>query len=185
MWFFTSDLHLSHSNIIKGCSKWSDTSKCRPFKNIEEHDKTIIDNINSLVGENDVLVHAGDFAFGHKSNIPKFRNLINCKTIYCCVGNHDHNLLLYTDLFTEVRDRFNFFFGKQQVIVDHYSLNVWENNHRGSIMLFGHSHQSLDVSNCGKTLDIGVEGHDYKPWAYVEIIEYMSQKSIIAKDHHA
>lgn len=184
-WYFTSDLHFSHKNLILGTSEWSDKSRCRPFNTIEDHDNTLIENINSIVNENDILIHAGDFAFGGKLNIPKFRNMIKCKNIYTCIGNHDQHLVdYYKSLFTDVQYRFNFYFGKQHVIVDHYSLNVWENNNKNSWMLFGHSHQSLDVSNCGKTLDIGAEGHNYKPWTFEQIKEYMDARPIVAKDHH-
>ena len=44
---YTSDLHLNHKNILKYDK--------RPFNSIEEHDKGIIDNINSLVKETDEL----------------------------------------------------------------------------------------------------------------------------------
>ena len=37
--YFVSDLHLSHKNILKYDN--------RPFNSIEEHDQSIINNINS------------------------------------------------------------------------------------------------------------------------------------------
>ena len=40
--FFTSDTHFGHSKIIDYCK--------RPFSSIEEHDKTLIQNWNNVVG---------------------------------------------------------------------------------------------------------------------------------------
>ena len=57
--FFTSDTHFGHTNIIKYCK--------RPFNSLEEHDETLIKNWNNKVGENDIIFHLGDFAFGRKT----------------------------------------------------------------------------------------------------------------------
>ena len=41
MIFFTADFHLSHKNILKYCN--------RPFKNIEDMNKTILQNIEESI----------------------------------------------------------------------------------------------------------------------------------------
>lgn len=45
MIFFTADLHLGHENIIKQCQ--------RPFNNVEQMDKELIKNWNSVVNVDD------------------------------------------------------------------------------------------------------------------------------------
>lgn len=184
-YYFTSDTHCGHSNIVSGISKWEPKDGCRQFSTLEEHDNTIIDNINSVVGENDILIHAGDFAFGGKDNIPKYRNFIRCKNIFLCKGNHDYKLWDYhRELFRETKLRFNLTFGKQLIVVDHYPLISWEEMGRGSYHLHGHCHQNLRFNNGSKMLDIGVEGHNYKPWSYNEIVEFMNSRQVISMDHH-
>ena len=55
--FFTSDLHLGHKNIIKHCD--------RPFSSIEQMNRSLLTNINNIVGLNDDLYILGDFtAYG-------------------------------------------------------------------------------------------------------------------------
>ena len=92
--FFTSDTHYGHTNICRGVSTWerSGPDKTRDFPTLEEMNQTIIDNINSKVGEDDVLVHLGDWSFGGIENIWNLRKGIKCKNIYLVFGNHDHHI---------------------------------------------------------------------------------------------
>lgn len=183
--FFSSDFHFQHKNLCLGCSLWENKSGCRPFNSIQEHDSIILDNINDTVGENDVLFHLGDFAFGKKENIPELRKKINCKSIISCRGNHDVSIdNYYKNLFDDFQDRYSFYIGKQYLICDHYALQVWENNHNGAIMLHAHSHNNIDHKDDGKILDVCLEGHKYRPWSYDEIVSYMDSKPIVARDHH-
>lgn len=58
-------------------------------------DDVIIDNTNAVVGEDDVLYHNGDFAFGRDAThqrIVEVRNRIRCKNIYLIFGNHDKEI---------------------------------------------------------------------------------------------
>ncbi len=52
-YFFISDEHYSHTNIIKYCN--------RPFKDVKEMDDEIIKRHNEVVSSEDIVVHAGDF----------------------------------------------------------------------------------------------------------------------------
>lgn len=90
--FFMSDPHFGHKNICKATSSWSDTTECRDFISVEAMDSYIIDQINRLVGEDDILFVLGDWSFGGEDNIWKSRIRINCKNIHFIIGNHDHHI---------------------------------------------------------------------------------------------
>src|SRR5699024_1596488 len=81
-----------HKNIIKGISNWEDKSGCRNFSTMEEHNQTIVDGINSTVGEDDTLYCLGDWSFGGLDKIWEFRKQIKCKNIHLILGNHDHHI---------------------------------------------------------------------------------------------
>lgn len=90
--FFTSDTHYHHTNICYGVSKWANERSCRMFNSLEEMDSKIVENINNTVGENDVLIHLGDWSFGGKEQIWEFRKQIKCNNIHLILGNHDHHI---------------------------------------------------------------------------------------------
>ena len=85
--FFTSDTHFKHRNIIT-------LGKGRPFKSIEEHDQTLIDNWNSVVKPNDLVFHLGDIAMCQDNTqmVDLFNKLNGAKHII--VGNHDRQKIL-------------------------------------------------------------------------------------------
>ena len=90
--YITSDTHFNHSNIIKYCN--------RPFHDIYEMNQAIIDRWNSIVNDNDIVYHLGDFAFIRRDNlelsyaqqlrqqIREFVDRLNGKIILI-KGNHD------------------------------------------------------------------------------------------------
>lgn len=87
----TSDSHFGHENISNPhTSKWKEGF--RNFKNLQEHDETIVKNINKLVAEDDILYHLGDWSFGGIQNIWNFRKQLRCKNIHLILGNHDHHI---------------------------------------------------------------------------------------------
>lgn len=80
MIFYTSDLHLGNSNIIR--------YEHRPYKSVEEMNAGLIAKWNAKVGRNDDVYVLGDFSFkGTKQTINYLENL-NGK-IHLVHGNHD------------------------------------------------------------------------------------------------
>ena len=57
--FFTSDTHYSHSNICRATTRWAGSENLtRDFKSLDHMNDTLANNINEMVGENDVFVIA-------------------------------------------------------------------------------------------------------------------------------
>ncbi len=160
--WFTSDTHFGHTNIIKYCG--------RPFSSTEEHDNTLIDNINILVSPKDTLYHLGDFAF---HSIKQYRERINCKNIILVRGNHDRQV---PNCFSNVYDIRKLKLYGYKIIICHFAMRVWDNSHHGSYHLYGHSHNTLTEGIYSLSFDCGVDGNDYKPWSFEEVIDKMKYK---------
>lgn len=192
----TSDTHHSHRQIIAYCKRpwlWLDTDNYGreadglPFEvsdaAFHAHNQALIDNINSVVGENDVLIHLGDVSWGERTNLVNFRNALHVNEIYVCVGNHDDEddlkAVFGADKVAErwkvVKDGPG---GARTAICDHYPGHSWDGSHKGVWHAYGHVHNNLrtrHLTNPGWLLsfDAGVDAHDFKPWLWEEEIKPM------------
>lgn len=199
--FFCSDPHYGHSGIVMGTSNWDDKSGCRPFETIECMNETLVNNINEVVKEDDILFCLGDWSFGsyktgdNVTNISEFRDRLNCKTIHLLLGNHDSEIEKEVDsIFTSVAHYREIIVIeqpttqgekaiKQKIVLSHYSHRVWNNMHNGAWMLFGHSHGNLKSVE-GKTMDVGFDTNNFKPYSYEDIKNIMEDKEFVKFDHH-
>lgn len=98
--WFTSDTHYHHKNIVRGVTEWAgdpakgaaSVQRTRDFKTLEEHDDTLVKNINAVVKPDDILYCLGDWSFGGLEQVWEFRKRLNCRNIHLIFGNHDHHI---------------------------------------------------------------------------------------------
>lgn len=220
--FFISDTHFGHGNIIKYCNRndFLSDSDLKEFERIgktwhsgdwkgngsshwrisreaiDTMDDKLINNINSIVGENDVLYHLGDFCFAPKHEYYKaatnYRKRINCKEIHFVFGNHDQRSI--GNLFSTASDMLNINVNNQRIVLCHYAMAVWDKSHRGAWQLYGHSHANLekfmDTALPGHlSMDVGVDNAklivgEYRPFSFEEISQIMTQRKGFFPDHH-
>lgn len=97
--FISSDLHLSHGNILTFLRK--DGAKLRNFSSIEEHDEFIIEQHNKVVKPNDRWYCLGDLTF-HNRYLHLVGRLNGRKVLI--KGNHDVlKLSQYIKYFDDIR----------------------------------------------------------------------------------
>ena len=195
--FFTSDTHYMHKNICRGTTSWSNADGfCRDFDTLDQMNDRIVNGINSVVGQDDILFHLGDWSFGGFERIEEFRNRINCKNIHIVLGNHDHHIERDREdirrLFTSVNQYLELEVkGKdweQNYVLMHYPIISWNKMNDGVIHLHGHVHLSADRRiGKGKTMDVGVDGNGLNPLHTSDIKRLMGSqpiKSGFEFDHH-
>ena len=207
--WITSDTHYNHKNICRGVTNWRTQDgqvpidSTRPFELLEDMNRTLIDNINNNVGQDDILIHLGDWSFGGFESIEAFRNRIICKNIYLVLGNHDHHIDRNRENcqkhFICVNDLVQFVLryldrNKEDTIqaftLCHYPISSWNGMNDGVIHLHGHVHLPNDKKfGRGKKMDVGVDGHpEFRPYNIVdEIIPLMKKRDIKSDmlfDHH-
>lgn len=182
--FFTSDTHFGHSKIIDYCK--------RPFSSIEEHDKALIQNWNSVVGQDDTVFHLGDFAYGNSQFIANIIKQLN-GNIILIKGNHDLKNMNPTlcNMFSDVVYQARILIDKQTVYLNHFpflcfdhgDINLYKNNY--SIQLFGHVHSgpltsSKDVSRLNilfpTQYDVGIDNNNYTPISWADVKNKIKQQ---------
>jgi len=187
-YFFTSDQHFGHFNIIKHCQ--------RPYSSYEEMDEDMIAKWNSLVGENDIVWHLGDLAWFRLSKdeiVERYLKRLNGK-INIVFGNHDGAIKDFPNLFNEAYNRGNevknrksltkeeyikIKIKKKSFVLSHYCMMSWpgksyNKKREGSYHLFGHSHthpihKPYKFIPC--SYDVGVDNNNFYPIPFDEIIK--------------
>jgi len=176
-YWFTSDTHFSHANIIKYCH--------RPFKDTVEMNNTLIANWNALVQDNDIVYHLGDFTFGREDYMfDMVFDKLRGKIVFI-KGNHDKlawrnrsKFFASSDSYREIEVN-----GKD-ITLNHYAQRVWNRSHHGAWHLYGHSHGTLPDDPNSLSFDVGVDCHNYSPISFEQVEAIMSKKTFKAIDHH-
>lgn len=171
MTYFTADLHLGHDNIISFCN--------RPFKNIEEMDKAIINNWNSKVTEKDEVWILGDFSYRSVKNVENYLQKLKGKK-HLIIGNHDRTWMEKIDL-----DKYFFSIDKisytcvdsKNIIMCHYPIMEWSGYYHDYYMVYGHIHNSVGqpywnlIIENKFMLNAGVDINNFFPVTFDELIE--------------
>lgn len=195
MIYFSADFHFGHANIIKYCKRpflsasdqvlldsgvvaYNDKDWHPDKDSVSLMDNTILDNINTIVKEEDELWFLGDFCFAssrhtYYETAKKYRNRINCKNIYILLGNHDK--LAISPLFSSVNTLTNITYNSRIIVMCHYAMRTWYDQGR-SYMLYGHSHGNLPDDPNALSIDVGVDCHDFKPLSFYDVEKIMAKK---------
>jgi calcineurin-like phosphoesterase family protein len=199
--WITSDTHFSHKNICRGTTAWRTQdglipiSQTRDFTTIEKMNATIVNNINENVGQDDILIHLGDWSFGGFDQIREFWDRIVCKNIHLVLGNHDHHIENNRDgsqgLFISVSHYNTLEIGQFKFRLMHYPISSWDGLGKGVMHLHGHCHlpNNLKLSK-GQRMDVGMDGHtEFRPYnVYREVVPLLRNRPKVSEigeyDHH-
>ena len=151
-------------------------------------DHTLIENWNSVVPKDGIVVHCGDFMLNHKVDTApylKYMSKLNGK-ILLLRGNHD-----YIQLCTELQGNLIAVVDKAFINVDgvkiyaeHYPCTAFN----GDYQVFGHIHTLSDGTCYGidgdvpsrlrkNQYDVGVDQNNYRPISYWELCDVFRNKA--------
>lgn len=167
MIYFTSDLHLGHSGIIR--------MQERPFASVEEMNRILLQNYNARVSKSDTVYILGDIC--HKMQVEEADKLIarmNGKKILLR-GNHDKEYDLA--LFSEICDFKTASLNGHYFALMHYPMLSWPKKNSGGIQLHGHIHARMEYNEKNREdgilrYDVGVDANGYFPVSVKEILEF-------------
>ena len=143
--YYISDLHLfSKNQTIEGLN-----FDGRPFKDIQEMHEIILNNWNGRVTNGDTVYILGDVSNRGKNEdlIAIVARLKGKKVLIS--GNHDDiRDYRYKQLFHAIYDYLEItdYADKQayKLVLCHYPILMWNGQHNGTILLYGHLHNSIE-----------------------------------------
>ena len=168
--WFTSDLHFYHSNILRYCAQ------SRPFKNVDEMNLAIVDNINQATHHGDTLWILGDVTFGRPENSVWLLRKIHCR-LHLVSGNHDVDALKkqeFRDCFESIDVYKEIRYNSTKICMMHYPIESWNESYHGSFMLHGHCH-GRPTQTKGRILDVGVDTNQMMPYNIDVVCEKLSK----------
>ncbi len=139
----------------------------------------------------DMVYHLGDFGLTRNRKdgevVERLLEKLNGNKVLIC-GNHDRDAVKNAAGWSKVADyaEAKVDMGgvhKQRIVMSHYPLRSWNQMHRGAWMLHGHCHGNIEDIG-GKTIDVGVDCHDYRPVSIDEVAAEMSHRETDSVDHH-
>jgi len=189
--WITSDTHASHINITRGTTQWGVNGefKLRDFDTPDEMTQMMADNFNSVIPDDGILFHLGDWSFAGEQNIERFRKMLDVKEIHLITGNHDHHIERgkWEQLFASRQKYLELEIGKINLILFHFPIASWNNIRKGSFHLHGHQHFQEDLRfGNGKMMDVGVDGNNLFPYKLTDVLSLLADRRFVAEnDHHA
>lgn len=186
MIYFTSDVHVGHANIIKYSN--------RPYSSVDEMNEQLIQNWNSIVTKEDDVWSLGDFSFMNFDKTINFIRRLNYRSFNMVLGNHCKDIrnrqraYLDSKLVNSIQEYKEITVEGQHIVLFHYGCRVWNRVHRGSWLLYGHSHGTLPPY--GKSVDVGVDAPfvtgmpEYRPYSFEEVRRFMNKQDAVWGDQH-
>jgi calcineurin-like phosphoesterase family protein len=144
--YYISDLHLFSMNQLDNGGRNYDGRK---YRTLEEMHGDIKKRWNDKVTNGDRVYILGDVAVrGRNDDLIALTAQLKGKKVLIR-GNHDDiNDLRYKQLFTGISDYeeiYDSFGGRTyRLVLCHYPILMWNGQHKGSILLYGHTHDSAE-----------------------------------------
>lgn len=194
MIYYTSDLHLGNSNIIK--------YEHRPWKTVEEMDAGLIGNWNQVVGRDDDVYVLGDFCFAGATKAIQYLECLNGHK-HLIRGNHDKFMRQQKFKDYVLAKEHDYFFatprshlwqhaplikddgyykhmndGELEVILCHFPILYWDGmDDRGTIHLYGHMHSRPGMQHPHPdAYNVGVDVNNYRP---VTLAQLMAKNKVV------
>lgn len=183
--YYISDLHFGHYNII-GFDN-------RPFKNVEEMNRTLIDRWNAKICDDDHVYVIGDVQM-HLNTQTTISILQRLKGhLHLIRGNHDKKRAEWQKCFESVDDYLeisdNVYGRVCRVMMSHYWMPFYNHNQNFTFMLHGHTHMTQEskleeeiktvLRESGRRCEaynVGCMYQNYEPQTLEEIIERQDHK---------
>ena len=169
MILYTSDLHFGHKNVIRFDN--------RPFQDVEEMDRTLIELWNNRVQPDDTVYIIGDICFRASRTPAWYLSQLKGHKILI-LGNHDEVVLKDQQalrLLEGVENLVRIVDGENKISLCHFPIAEWHGWHRGTWHIYGHIHRRTDgayryMKTQAHALNAGCMINNYAPASFEELV---------------
>lgn len=170
MIYYTGDLHFGHQNVIKFDN--------RPFADLDEMERVLINNWNARVQTGDTVYILGDFCYRNDKAAKWYLQKLKGHKILI-IGNHDGKTLQdseVTKYFDEIRSMMHVTDGDKQICLCHFPIAEWNGYFRGSWHIYGHIHNRKNetyefMRTKEHALNAGCMINHYMPVTFEELLK--------------
>jgi len=156
--FVTGCTHFGHANIIKLTG--------RPFDNVADMDRALIENWNAVVKPEDTVYHLGDFAYRSSKDVESaYVSKLNGRLVRV-QGNHDPK--------GWGADYLSVKCDKVKVVLFHYPIEEWDGWWRGAVHLHCHTHKPEFISG-ERRGNVGVDSTNFIPMRLDEAVARLTE----------
>lgn len=156
--YYISDMHFFHKNVTKEGNNFDN----RTFNSLAEMHQYMKEKWNSKITNGDMVYILGDIAMRgtNEELIALVAQLKGRKVLI--KGNHDDvSDMRYKNIFEEIYDYKEITDYVDQdaykLVLSHYPILMWNGQHRGTIHLYGHTHNTYEnefYQECLRRLNI-------------------------------
>ncbi len=168
--FYIADMHFGHRNAISFDN--------RPFQDVEEMDRILIENWNSRVREEDEVYIIGDFCYRSGRSPQWYLKQLKGRK-HLIRGNHDQVILdseaaracfesIDPLLFIQDNDK--------KIVLCHFPIAEWNGYFRGVWHIYGHIHSGVRSDTLAfmqtreRALNAGCMVNGYMPVTFSELV---------------
>ena len=168
---YISDLHLGHGNCIRFDN--------RPFADVDEMTRVIIENWNRKVTDKDHVYLLGDVAYKDVGNVHGVLEKLKGHK-HLVIGNHDPSRVMKNEramrCFESVDWIMNIKDEGRSVCLCHFPIICWDKKHRDSYHVYGHVHTKVDEDTIymmkqERAVNCGCMLNNYEPCTLDELFE--------------
>lgn len=177
--WLSSDFHFCHNQPF--------LYEPRGFSSIEEHDETILSNINELVRPEDTLFVLGDLILNDNEKGMEYLRAIKCNDIRVICGNHDTQtrigLYQFLPNFSILGYAYPFIYKKKKFILSHYPM-LTQNMDDGkkpwqkTWNLCGHSHTKNKFDPITHSVHVELDAWNNKSVEIEQILELIRDEGV-------
>ena len=180
--YITSDLHFGHKSIATFCPKTRGHWDTRNDPGTMNRD--MIQMWNQIVDPEDIVYILGDVAFLPATEAVQIMRQLNGTKILV-EGNHDQKNLrdpAFRGCFKEAHKYLDITYQGTKVVMFHYPIAEFDQQHRGSVHFHGHLHQNKSGLEYFRVRNVGFDYNGKIVWQMEDAIADALKGEI--KGHH-